>query len=465
MTSAFNQSTGGLPLVSVDVVEHGKRARKGTLRCEIGKNLRFSTTSIESYFYAKWDPVLYDALLIAAAVEFCDRVQKRLALIWGREFHLRIPVHDLELWNTKAVSGSLHEALNFITGDRWNISFYRRKSDAVPVRQSSLALKSDFSAVIPFSDGMDSLAVAELMALELGEQLALVRLGPKKCKWKKHSPKRPFSSVPFHVRKGMNRFRESSARSRGFKFTLISGIAAYLSNASQVIISESGQGALGPAFIPVGQAYADYRNHPMFTVKMEKFFSALLGYQVRYKFPQLWVTKGQTLAKYVTECKSNSDLWVKTKSCWQQNRHVSVSGKTRQCGICAACMLRRLAVHAAGLTEPKTTYVWEDLGAVSLEKGAAKAFDRKKITGAMSEYAIAGVLHLDHLAGLQNSPTNTKMLDLSAFQLGQSLELPHTQVRKNIDHLLAQHKAEWENFMKSLGPTSFVAEWATKPQR
>ena len=39
---------------------------------------------------------------------------------------------------------------------------------------------------------------------------------------------------------------------------------------------ESGQGALGPALAPVGQAYADYRNHPLFTGRMEKFLFALL---------------------------------------------------------------------------------------------------------------------------------------------------------------------------------------------
>lgn len=458
---AIKQATSDLPQVRVDVVESGGRARNGTLRCEIDGNLQFSTTSIESYFYAKWDSVLYDALLIAAAVEFCDLVKKRPKLSWGREIHLRVPVHDLKLWNTKEISDALHDALDLLTGDKWNISFCSRKREAVPIRQNSLALRSEFSAVMPFSDGMDSWAVAELMTRQYHGNLALVRLGSKGFKWNKHGDRnRPFSSVPYHVLKGTHRFRESSARSRGFKFTLISGIAGYLSKANQIIISESGQGALGPALVTVGQAYADYRNHPVFTDKMEKFFDALLGYKVRYKHPRLWSTKGQTLAKYVADCQDESGLWLETKSCWQQNRHISVNGKARQCGVCAACMLRRLAVHAAGFTEPKTTYVWEDLKANSFEKGAATAFERKKITRAMGQHAIAGTLHLDHLAGLKDSPINERVLDLNAFQLGRSLDLSQLQVREKLDRLLIQHGMEWRNFMNSLGPTSFVANWA-----
>ena len=83
--------------------------------------------------------------------------------------------------------------------------------------------------------------------------------------------------------------------------------------------------------------------------------------------------------------------WNTTWSCWQQNRHSSVAGRKRQCGVCAACFLRRLSVHAAGLEEVPETYVWENLSARSFEAGAASAFSR--ITTAHREYAIAGALH------------------------------------------------------------------------
>ena len=69
-------------------------------------------------------------------------------------------------------------------------------------------------------------------------------------------------------------------------------------------------------------------------------------------------------------------------------------------------------------------------------------------------------LHLDHLAGLLDSPANATRVSLEVFQLGQSLGLDQTTVKKNLDSLLTQHKLEWESFMDSLGSTSFVAKWA-----
>jgi hypothetical protein len=123
-------------------------------------------------------------------------------------------------------------------------------------------------------------------------------------------------------------------------------------------------------------------------------------------------------------------------------------------------MLRRLSVHAAGLKEPEETYVWEDLSAASFKAGAAAKFDRHRITPAMREYAIAGALHLDHLAGMLDSPAKAPTLDLAADQLGESLGISEEQSRKKLNRLLQQHSREWKDFMTSLGKNSFIHDWA-----
>lgn len=446
-----------LPSIRVHVTEAGARTLKAWSPCVIDENLVFSIESLESYFFAQWEPAVYDALLVAAAVEFCDKTQRRPALGWGREIELRVPVHEPDRWNQKDVEEALHHALDFLTGDRWHVSFYARHQPLSRPRQGMFTIPANVSAVIPFSDGLDSRAVAGLMARELGDKLIRIRLGSEH--FNGDTVRQPFTAVPYKVRHADRQFVESTARSRGFKFGLISGVAAYFADASQVIVPESGQGALGPSLVPVGQAYVDYRSHPRFTNRMETFFAALLRHRVSFKFPQLWQTKGETLSRFAREC-DDAASWADTWSCWQQSRHVSVENKKRQCGICAACMLRRLSLHTAGLEEPKTTYVWEDLGAPTFEAGAAAAFDRKKITRAMREYAIAGTLHLDHLAGLLQSPTNAQMLNLSALQLSQSCGLPVAETRARLNRLLVQHETEWKDFMHSLGPSSFLANWA-----
>jgi 7-cyano-7-deazaguanine synthase in queuosine biosynthesis len=448
------------PSLSVHVVEHGTSVRKDWMRCQLGRNIEFSTERLESYCVATWEPVLYDALVVAAAVEFADRTLKRRQLSWQREFQLAIPVHDTSHWSSKTVSESLHEVLNFLTGDAWAIEFYKRTKQASTPSQGRFQLSPDVAAVIPFSDGLDSRCVSGLLGREMGDRLIRVRLGKKASDGKAlQRMSQPFTSVPYHVRASEKQFVESTARSRGFKFALISGLAAYLTKAGKVIVSESGQGALGPALVTVGQGYEDYRSHPQFTNRMEKFLDVLLHHKVGFSFTQLWLTKAETLKKFVTECNGDAS-WVNTWSCWQQNRHVSVDGKKRQCGICAACLLRRLSVHGAGLSEERETYVWENLSASKFEAGAARSFARRKITGALREYAIAGALHLDHLAQLRTSAASAGPLSLCAFQLGQSLGLPEAEVRAKLDRLLAQHEKEWKGFMESLGQSSFLGSWA-----
>ena len=211
---------------------------------------------------------------------------------WGRRFNVRIPVHEVERWSDRIVKRALIEALELLTGDKWTIEFRPRRAAATPPAQSRIEFPYDAEAVMAYSEGMDSLAVAGLEGKRLGSRLVRVRIGKKKPDIPKNQRgKTPFAAVPYSV--GTDRkAQETSARSRGFKFALVSAIGAYLINAPTVIVPESGQGALAPAILPVGQAYPDYRNHPVFTEKMEGFVEALFGRKVQYRFPRLWSTKG-----------------------------------------------------------------------------------------------------------------------------------------------------------------------------
>lgn len=405
---------------------------------------------------------MYDAFVVAAAVQFCDHTKRRPSSDWGRDFVLRVPVHDPDCWNSVTVSAALHNTLRVLTGDQWQITFRPRKVPASIPCQMNFNLPDDTRVIIPFSDGLDSRAVAGLMELKHGQKLLRVRLGLKSLNgYRTGSQRIPFVSVPYQVRPHKRRSVETSARSRGFKFALLSGVAAHLSGARQIIVPESGQGALGPALVPVGQAYEDYRNHPLFTNDMETFLSALFQHEIHYTYPRLWHTKAETLAEFVANCPDGSN-WLETRSCWQSQRQVSVSGKKHQCGICAACMLRRMSVHAVGLTESRQSYVWEELTAARFEDGAALAFKNRKPTGALYEYAIAGTLHFDHLASILHSSANQTGLSRQVFLLSRSLRIPEEEARTKLVRLLEKHREEWNGFIDSLGPRSFVAQWVER---
>ncbi len=458
-TAAARPEALSEPVLTIHVVEPGVRPGTSALRCKIGENGEFSTVSLESYFFARREPVCLGRLARRCRRRIRRQDETASADLWRRHFQLRIPVHNPRLWNSSKVETSLRDVLEFLTGDEWRFEFVARKKDAERPGQIQLSLDPQVEAVIPFSNGLDSCAVAGPLQRRLGSKLVRIRLGSGLDEGEKLSRQRKaFTRIPYDISPGEKPFVESSARSRGFKFAVISGIAAYLANAGKIIISESGQGSLGPSLVTVGQAGEDYRSHPLFTRRMEILLTALLGHTVRYEFPQIWNTKAETLRQFVDECKDSS--WEPTRSCWQQNRQSSVDEKWRHCGICAACMLRRLRVRAAGLEEDRKAYVWEDLSAATFTVGAAASFERSKITPAMREYAIAGALHHDHLAGMLDSPANAPTLDLAAYQLSESLGVPAERSRKKLNRMLQQHDREWKNFVASLGKNSFIHDWA-----
>lgn len=120
-------------------------------------------------------------------------------------------------------------------------------------------------------------------------------------------------------------------------------------------------------------------------------------------------------------------------------------------------MLRRLSFHAAGVSERRENYIWEDLRAGKFPDGAVRGFS--KVTRAMQRYGIAGALHLDHLAEMRFSPLHQPRVKRSAWQLADHLQISTGEAEERLFGLLEQHEREWKAFMRDLGPKSFVAQW------
>jgi hypothetical protein len=445
-----------MPTLVVDALEPGTALRGGAVGAPIGQVLQLDTQGLESYFFADWNPALVDLLVVAAAAEFCDVVKRRPQYNWSRRFDVRIAVHDPALWNRADVRVALEDVLSFLTGDTWHFSFVARQRE-VPRVQATLDLPSGAKTIMPYSDGLDSRAVHALIAAEEGRAgLVRVRLGSGGVDQPRPAKKRsPFAIVPYRIRPPKR--VESSARSRGFKFAVVTGIAALLADVSRIIVTESGQGAFGPILAVSGQTYPDYRIHPTFSRRIERLFAALTGKAPRYDYPRLWSTKGETLRQAASL--KDAPTWTDTRSCWQQSRQSSVGHHRRQCGICAACMLRRMSMFTAGIDEPAETYVWERLSAARFEEGAAEDF--VNIPPALRDYAIAGVLHMDHLADLVDSPMHARALRRAACDTAEALEEAPAIVEQKLRSMLERHAAEWRAFRQALGPESFVVKLAS----
>lgn len=442
------------PQIKIDVIEQAGHPRNGHIPLVLGRDVKFSTEGLLSYAYARWEPLIFDAMVLAAAIEFGDKTLRRPSLGWARRIFVRIPVHHPDRWSAQSVTGALRDAIEFLTGDHWHFDFLPRSTEEYRQRPEYLNFPVETQSVLPYSDGMDSRSVAGILGKALGEKLVRVRIGSKRWDRKiKMVSREPFTSVPYRVpRKTRN--TEPSGRSRGFKFTLISSIAAYLADADEIVIPESGQGIFGPPLVNVGHSYSDYRNHPLFAKKMERFINSLLGTDIKVIFPRIWSTKAETLREFVYLC-GGSD-WETTRSCWKGNNTSSVNRKLRQCGVCAACMLRRMSVHAAGLNERSDAYVVTDLSAATLDEAVDKSF--QKLTRAFREYAIAGVLHMDHLADMAEADA-APIVKRHAILIAPALNLSPEETEKRLSALLSKHAHEWKNFLGSLGAKSFIKEW------
>ena len=422
----------------------------GSINCKLDQDIRFSTRALESYAFSRWEPLVYDAMVVAASLEIADKICRRSTRNWPRQLAVRIPVTDPARWQSPLVLESLLDAIGFVTGDRWSLEFFKSAAPQVAPKNGSLDMFRPPKAVLAYSEGLDSFVVARLAKASLGNDVVRVRVGGKRDV--DASGGIPFVSVPYRVTPPTNQ-REPSVRSRGFKFAMIAGLAAFLTGATKVIVPESGQGSLGPPLVSVGQAYPDYRNHPVFTRRMERFLHALLEHPIHFEFPRLWSTKAETLADFVAL--GLDEEWQSTKSCWRDSRWTSIGGSWRHCGVCAACMLRRVSVNAAGLSEPSDTYVCTDMRASSLEAAVDRDFN--KLNSAYRDYAIAGVRHMDDLAGLAKKVSN-RLIGRHARAIGHAIgsaECPE----ELLSGLFYRHADEWGAYLESLGPGSFLRKW------
>lgn len=418
---------------------------------EIDQHIKFDSEVWDALADGGCQRIHYDLMLICAAVEFADRKWHRLQ-DWSRFLRLTVPVIELETWQSIEVKNNLEHVLRYLTGDVWRFDFVKAKNaEPCEFKQMRLYFDETEKFAIAYSEGLDSRAVS---ALEGKKTDALCIRVANKTNKPQHGDSF-FTQIPFRVDKE-NRGRESSFRSRGFQFAAMTSIAAHIRNLERIVVPESGQGALGPAMLPLHGIYADYRNYPMFFRKMERFVEVALNHKVHFDQPRLWFTKGQTLNAFLElENKSKQDL-IGTRSCWQKRHIVNVDNAVRQCGLCAACILRRFSMHAAGLEEPSGTYVIEDLTVSNAYDAMSKVPDENDQKN-MVEYGVVGVRHFKHLADM--AKLKDEKLRLHASEIAEATGLESEVVLTKLRTMLAAHAKEWEAFLAAQGEQSFLRNW------
>ena len=417
----------------------------------IGEHILLDPRILDTYHYDGWNPVHQDLLIVCAAVEYADRQCARRSTRWSRLFHITVPVLEPAAWRQPGVQPRLQQTLRHLTGDDWHFSFVQAANSILNgMHQRPLPFGSNKKFAIAYSRGLDSCCVSGLF--DTDDSVIRVRVAPTKDQVRKGE--QPFDLVPFRVKPTSS--RESTVRSRGFKFAAITAIAGHISGVTQILVPESGQGSLGPVLLPLHNIYADYRVHPTFLRSMERFIKELLGYSIAYKQPRLWSTKGQTIEDYCAHSEKKLNMVLNTRSCWQQRWNARLDGKRRQCGLCAACLLRRMSMHAARVIEADDTYVFNDLTADCYQDAIPQS-DRFRLSRTMVEHGSVGARHLQQLGDLAEQPDSA--LGSHVFEIARATNASAQDTRHNLRKLLVRHANEWRDFVAAQGEQSFLLGW------
>jgi hypothetical protein len=350
-----------------------------------------------------------------------------------------------------------------LTYDRWDLEFRSARAPALgPTDGARLKLSSP-TVLLPFSDGLDSLATYELIRTQGAEApIALtVRTSPGIVKRIKERGQRPdpWAFVGVLLRAGKH--AETSFRSRSFLFLVVAMVLARLCNVKRILIPETGQGAIGAALTPFGEP-TTWGSHPYFTHLFARFVD-LIPWEdctVCVEHPNLWKTKAELLTELAGSGRDKrilTDMVQSSRSCTNPKRPPGIN-KRRQCGICPNRLLRRVALFNGGFSElhHDEEYIWKDLSAPNLAASVTAGLPVFPVTPRHEQIARSAVIAHRDLAAFADRPRDSRLCE-QARLISEAQGLSLAQATKYLQHLLERHKAEWERFLAAeVAPGSWV---------
>jgi len=199
-----------------------------------------------------------------------------------------------------------------------------------------------------------------------------------------HSAPFPFYMVK-HPRRPMfgqsKPEQEHSQRSRGFLFLTFGAAVAIARGIQDVIICENGVGAIN---LPVSWAQLGAQTsrsvHPKTLVDMEQLLGLIGTYNVHYKSPYTFLTKGE-LCQYINDerLKSLCRYTVSCDSFPLHERKPNGDGELH-CGTCTSCVFRRLAIHVASLDSYDPPHLYKvDVLRPTLHKKLVRSEQAKRL--------------------------------------------------------------------------------------
>lgn len=350
-----NRKNDGLANIIVSVPENNTEA-----------NLALPFEDIYELFGTP-DETSLDLLLVASLCYVIDKTVTRRDFFdaWTRVLEVEFPVADVAKWN--AALDNLTKAINFLTGDIWEISF-RKRSETIfeppppKKRRKPLPKLNNIEAVCSFSGGVDSF-IGAVDLLEKSEFAEIQLIGHYDAPGAKSAQKALFEKVKaeypnktellqVRVSQTPGKTYESTLRSRSFVFMALGiYVARAAGNTIPVFMPENGFIALNVPLTPSrGGSCSTRTMHPYFLKELESALDRL-GINNKITNHLQLKTKGEC----VTECANRQLLTSvidRTVSCSHGTRKqnwVRRSSQVKNCGYCVPCIIRRASLHTLNL--------------------------------------------------------------------------------------------------------------------
>lgn len=406
-----------------------------------------------------------DLLVVAAAVAYADRNVKRYEKSWSRIMHLTIPVHEKDRWANPTVSSALSNTLGYLTGDIWNFSFIQRKKSDPNVGQLFLEklIQGEF-VLVPYSGGLDSFAASRLLQLQTSRNpfyITIETSSQSRSIAKKTISKteKIHASLPIRFKK--NDHPEASSRTRTFLFFAVTALAARMLRATNILVSENGQGALGPSLVPSGAEHPYMGTHPAFTRRFAQFITSLWDDQtLQFEHPYIWHTKAELLSTLKEEGLSQG--WDRTVSCPCDLKRHKGSSVPPHCGMCSNCFLRRMSAFNSGLSPIHSghRYLWNNLNVDNLADAVEGLPICNGTTKNDRSIALGGVLSHTQLAQFADELDGSATFMQAVYELSRAVQLDEKSTSAKLKRLLVQHRQEWRTFLAALPAHSWVRQYA-----
>lgn len=332
----------------------------------------------------------WDFLTLALAVNAADNVLERALSPdgWTRQIELEVVLYEPEPY--QALTAKIEEALRFLTGDFWRLTF---TDGGYPPPRPKVPAIFNADCVCLLSGGLDSL----VGALDLTEEGRRPLLVSQIAKGDKETQSRFASGLggnDRHLQWNQNiRTKveeiEGSTRGRSIGFFAFAAVAAdhlattiaELQRPIEVFVPENGLISLNVPLNPgrVG-SLSTKTTHPVFMERLQALWDEL-GIPAVLRLPYAAMTKGEMMAG----CRASALLAEVASDATSCGRFVRSGYK--HCGRCVPCLVRRASFIRANLPD-NTTYKYPSLRKAQLEDDPN---DIGAVAGAVLKVELNGV--------------------------------------------------------------------------